>query len=26
LWKLFMSDPDVRTGLARLGFSSPHVS
>jgi hypothetical protein len=26
LWKLFMADPDVRTGLARLGFSSPHVS
>jgi len=25
LWKLFMSDPDVRTGLALLGFSSPHV-
>jgi hypothetical protein len=26
LWKLFMADPDVRTGLKRLGFSSPHVS
>ncbi len=26
LWRLFMSDPDVRSGLARLGFSSPHVS
>ena len=25
LWKLFMSDPDVRTGLVRLGFSSPHA-
>jgi hypothetical protein len=26
LWKLFMSDPDIKTGLARLGFSSPHLS
>ena len=26
LWNLFMSDPDVKTGLARLGFSSPHLS
>ncbi|MGC4028813.1 MAG: glucoamylase family protein [Steroidobacteraceae bacterium] len=25
LWKLFMSVPEVRTGLARLGFSSPHL-
>jgi len=24
LWKLFMADPDVMTGLKRLGFSSPH--
>jgi hypothetical protein len=26
LWKLFMSDPDIKTGLVRLGFSSPHLS
>lgn len=26
LWKLFMSDPDIKSGLKRLGFSSPHVS
>jgi hypothetical protein len=26
IWKLFMSDPDIRTGLGRLGFSSPYVS
>ena len=26
LWKLFMSDPDIKSGLARLGFSSPHLS
>jgi hypothetical protein len=26
LWKLFMADPDVRTGLKRLGFASPHLS
>jgi hypothetical protein len=26
LWNLFMSEPDVKTGLARLGFSSPHLS
>lgn len=26
LWELFMADPDVRTGLKRLAFSSPHVS
>jgi hypothetical protein len=25
LWKLFMSVPEVRTGLRRLGFSSPHL-
>jgi hypothetical protein len=25
LWKLFMSVPEVRTGLARLGFTSPHL-
>ena len=25
LWKLFMSAPEVRTGLQRLGFSSPHL-
>jgi hypothetical protein len=23
LWKLFMSDPDVQTGLRRLDFTSP---
>ncbi len=26
LWKLFMSSPEVRTGLRRLGFSSPHLA
>jgi hypothetical protein len=26
LWKLFMRDPDVRTGLVRLGFESPHLA
>jgi hypothetical protein len=26
LWNLFMADPDVKAGLARLGFSSPHLS
>jgi len=26
LWKLFMADPDVRTGLKRLGFESPHLT
>ncbi|MEW5421157.1 glucoamylase family protein [Amorphus sp. 3PC139-8] len=26
LWRLFMSDPDVQRGLARLGFESPHLS
>jgi hypothetical protein len=25
LWSLFMRDPDVRRGLARLGFRSPHM-
>jgi len=25
LWKLFMAIPEVRTGLARLGFTSPHL-
>ncbi|KQB14112.1 beta-glucosidase [Rhodobacter capsulatus] len=25
LWRLFMSAPEVRTGLRRLGFSSPHL-
>ncbi|MBO0733144.1 MAG: beta-glucosidase, partial [Methylocapsa sp.] len=25
-WKLFMADLDVKQGLARLGFSSPHLS
>jgi hypothetical protein len=26
LWKLFMSIPEVRAGLARLGFKSPHLT
>ena len=26
LWKLFMSVPEVQTGLRRLGFSSPHLA
>jgi hypothetical protein len=26
LWKLFMSAPEVRAGLRRLGFVSPHLS
>lgn len=26
LWKLFMSVPEVQTGLRRLGFSSPHLT
>jgi hypothetical protein len=26
LWRLFMKDPDVATGLRRLGFSSPHLT
>jgi hypothetical protein len=25
LWKLFMAVPEVRAGLHRLGFSSPHL-
>jgi hypothetical protein len=25
LWKLFMAVPEVRAGLRRLGFSSPHL-
>lgn len=25
LWRLFMSVPEVRNGLARLGFHSPHL-
>lgn len=25
LWRLFMGAPEVRLGLARLGFSSPHL-
>lgn len=25
LWKLFMSAPEVRAGLSRLGFASPHL-
>jgi hypothetical protein len=25
LWNLFMKDPDVRVGLRRLGFRSPHL-
>jgi hypothetical protein len=25
LWNLFMSVPEVRAGLAKLGFSSPHL-
>jgi hypothetical protein len=26
LWNLFMKDPDVRVGLRRLGFQSPHLA
>ena len=26
LWNLFMSAPEVRAGLSRLGFASPHLS
>jgi hypothetical protein len=26
LWKLFMSCPEVQSGLRKLGFSSPHLS
>jgi hypothetical protein len=25
VWKLFMSCPEIRTGLKRLGFTSPHL-
>jgi hypothetical protein len=25
LWKLFMSNPDVKKGLKKLGFTSPHL-
>ena len=25
MWRLFMADPDVRRGLARLGFKSPAI-
>ena len=25
LWKLFMGAPEIRRGLARLGFTSPHL-
>ncbi len=25
LWKLFMSCPEIRSGLAKLGFESPHL-
>ena len=26
LWKLFMSCPEIRGGLRRLGFESPHLA
>ena len=26
LWRLFMSCPEIATGLRRLGFESPHIS
>lgn len=26
LWNLFMSCPEIRTGLRRLGFDSPHLA
>lgn len=26
LWRVFMSAPEVRAGLARLGFNSPHLT
>ena len=26
LWKLFMSCPEIKQGLSRLGFSSPHLA
>jgi hypothetical protein len=25
LWNLFMAVPEVRAGLRRLGFASPHL-
>jgi hypothetical protein len=25
LWNLFMSAPDVKAGLKRLGFKGPHI-
>ena len=25
LWNLFMSCPEVQTGLTKLGFTSPHI-
>ena len=25
LWKLFMSHPDIQSGLKKLGFESPHL-
>ena len=25
LWKLFMSCPEVKTGMTKLGFSSPNL-
>ena len=26
LWHLFMSCPEIQTGLRRLGFESPHLA
>jgi hypothetical protein len=26
LWKLFMGAPEIRTGLLKLGFASPHLA
>jgi hypothetical protein len=26
LWNLFMAAPEVRSGLRKLGFSSPHLT
>lgn len=26
LWRLFMADPDVQSGLRRLGFETPYIS
>ena len=26
LWRLFMSCPEVKAGLRRLGFASPHLT